>query len=591
MKRYDGLTLFLCILVLASCGQPAPATDPLQEEPTQEVNREEVALEAQALNTQSPLGTNLSGISPFSNDYPFMDAFKASREWTAYQGSSVVATDANGWVKSVKPGQGLFTQVFNAVNGAYPAGDYILLYEGEGDLGVGDDAAPVGTATRTGNTTRQVIRVTPKKDNPVTSDGEDKGISLGLTQTNPNNYVRNIRLIMPGGSCSSNVFRYARNASGCPTGDYVSFEKSYQTLVFHPIYLNTLSKYSTIRFMTWQETNGSTQTVWSGRPKLTDANWSGKKGVPLEIMIALANRLDVDAWVNMPHAADNTYVTEFAKLTKVKLEPGRKVYLEYSNEVWLDRPEPSDDDAQHEYAIAKGKQLGLVSAGECSSVGVAKCTDLNWQRFQSKRSIEIFNIWEQHFGLSRLERVTAGTTLFGVGATQEVLRYQNAHTKTDAFALAPYFGDLIFDEQGEAFIKTFTVGGYIARLRGQLLNDQRSDLRAQKAAIAGVSKRIPLIAYEGGQILVQERGEGERDAQVDRFFDAINRDPRMKQVYLDYLNMWKAEGGQLYNHFVSSGNWTTFGRWGALEYLTQPRSQAPKFDALQTFIERTPRWW
>ena len=27
------------------------------------------------------------------------------------------------------------------------------------------------------------------------------------------------------------------------------------------------------------------------------------------------------------------------------------------------------------------------------------------------------------------------------------------------------------------------------------------------------------------------------------------------------------------------------GRWGALEYITQPRAEAPKFDALMRFIE------
>ena len=111
-------------------------------------------------------------------------------------GSSSVDVDAKGWVKSVKPGQGLFTQCFNATDGNYPKGDYILLYDGEGDLSPGDDAVAVGTATKTGNTTRQVIRVTQPTS---------KGISLGLTSVNPNNYVRNIRVIMLGGGCTGSI--------------------------------------------------------------------------------------------------------------------------------------------------------------------------------------------------------------------------------------------------------------------------------------------------------------------------------------------------------------------------------------------------
>jgi hypothetical protein len=580
----SGLFVFL----LASCVQTPTIGEPFQE-------GQDDVLESQRFNTTSPLGTNLSGVSPFTNDYPFIDAYKASREWTAYAGSTTVEVDANGWVKNVKPGQGLFSQVFNAVNGVYPGGDYILLYDGEGDLSVGDDAVAIGTPTRTGNTTRQVIRVTPRKDDPATSEGEDKGIALGLTRVNPTNYVRNIRLIMPGGGCSNNPYRYAATADKCTggSGTFIPFEQLYKTRTFHPLFLARLANYSTIRFMTWQETNGSIQTTWSGRPKVTDAQWSTKKGVPLEVMTDLANTLDVDAWFNMPHAADNTYVTEFAKLTKARLEPGRKVYLEYSNEVWLDRGS-NPDDAQYDYSIAQGKRFGLVSASECSSLGTPLCDTLNGNRFQVKRSLEVFDLWQQAFGSSNLVRVIASTTLtppYVSGATsptRELLRYQNAYTKIDALAIAPYFGDLIYDQTIANQIRPLSVTQYFERLNGVLLNDKRQEIREQKATIASFSSRIPLVAYEGGQILVQE---AVFDPQIEKLYDALNRDPRMKQTYLNYLGMWKTQGGQLYNHFVNSGNWSSFGRWGALEYLAQPRREAPKFDALQTFIRQNPRWW
>jgi hypothetical protein len=586
MKKLCGLLASL-LLLLAACVQTPPTAEPVEDDGLE--------IESQRFNTTSPLGTNLSGVSPFTNDYPFIDAYKASREWTAYAGSTTVELDANGWVKNVKAGQGLFSQVFNSVNGVYPGGDYILLYDGEGDLSVGDDAVAIGTPTRTGNTTRQVIRVTPRKDNPATAEGEDKGIALGLTRVNPANYVRNIRLIMPGGGCSNNPLRYAPTADRCTgsSGTFVPFEQLYKTRTFHPSFLARLANYSTLRFMTWQETNGSNQTVWSGRPKVTDAQWSTKKGVPLEVMIDLANILNADAWFNMPHAADNTYVTEFAKLTKAKLEPGRKVYLEYSNEVWLDRGS-NPDDAQYDYSIAQGKRLGLVSTSDCSSLGAPLCNTLNGNRFQVKRSLEVFGLWQQSFGTSNLVRVIASTTLtppYVSGAaspTRELLRYQNAYTKIDALAIAPYFGDLIYDQNIANEIRPLSVTQYFDRLNGVLLEGKRQEIREQKATIASFSNRIPLVAYEGGQILVQE---AVFDPQIEKLYDAVNRDPRMKQTYLNYLNMWKAEGGQLYNHFVNSGSWNRFGRWGALEYLTQPRREAPKFDALQTFIAQNPRWW
>jgi hypothetical protein len=570
-------------LLLAACVQVGPEV------------ADEGSLEAQG-NPNSPIGTNLEDVSPFTNNYPFIDAFKTAREWTTYSGSPQLNLDANGWIRSFNPDQGVFTQVFNSTDGRYPTGDYILLYDGKGNLSSDpqDDGNFVGTPTVTGNTTRQIVRVTRTSD---------KGIAFGYSQTDPNNYIRNVRLIMPGGTCTKNVFRYATSNSDCPaatSGSYISFEQAYKTRTFHPIYLSKLRNYSNIRFMTWQKTNGSTQTVWSGRPKVTDATWATQKGVPLEIMIDLANLLNVEPWFNMPHAADNTYVAEFAKLTKARVEAGRNVYLEYSNEVWLDRDiapsEPNPADAQYIYSVAQGKRLGLVSASECQGLAALRCDALNGNRFQVRRSLEVFDIWQQNYGTNNLVRVMNSTTLevpFIPGSTspsptRELLRYQNAYTKIDALAIAPYFGDLIFGPSIADEIRPLNVTQYFARLDGVLFEDKRQDIREQKATIASFSNRIPLIAYEGGQILVQE---AVFDPTIERLYDAVNRDPRMKQSYLKYLNMWKAEGGQLYNHFYHSGNWGEDGRWGTLEYLTQPRSQAPKYDALQTFIETNPKWW
>jgi hypothetical protein len=561
--------LLVSLMLLVACGQIATKIT------------EDNDLDLEVLNTRSPLGDNPSSISPFTNNYPFIDAFKAARAWTTYAGDPKLNLDDHGWIKSFSAGQGVFTQVFNSTDGRYPKGDYILLYEGQGNLSSDpqDDGDFIGSPTVSGNTSRQIVRVT---------NTTSKGIAFGYSQTNPNNYIRNVRLIMPGGMCRSNAFRWAANASNCPGGDYVSFEKIYTTQIFHPTYLSRLRPYSTLRFMGWMETNGSIQTSWANRPKVTDAFWSTKKGAPLEIMIELANRLDVDMWVNMPHAADNAYMAAFARLTKARLESGRKVYIEYSNEIWLDRDDtiPTDDDRQHEYAIEQGGLLGLVSTSECNRVGVNRCKELKFERFQVKRSLEMFTIWQQNFGTKNLVRVMASTLS---NTSSELLRYRNAYNNIDAFAVAPYFGDIVNRFNIDWFkSQNYTVSSYFNRLNGDLLNDMRNDIRRQKTIIASTGKMIPLVAYEGGQILTQE---GTTDTAIETLFDAINRNPRMKQTYLNYLSLWKTESGQLFNHFFNSGNWSEFGRWGALEYLTQSRRSAPKFDGLMTFIEQNPRWW
>lgn len=97
---------------------------------------------------------------------------------------------------------------------------------------------------------------------------------------------------------------------------------------------------------------------------------------------------------------------------------------------------------------------------------------------------------------------------------------------------------------------------------------------------------VNLIAYEGGQHFVGH-GAKQNDPSCNALLDAVNRDPRMKVAYTAYLASWKRAGGGLFMNFSSVGRYSKWGRWGVLEHLLQPRLEAPKFDALMTFIEST----
>lgn len=67
-------------------------------------------------------------------------------------------------------------------------------------------------------------------------------------------------------------------------------------------------------------------------------------------------------------------------------------------------------------------------------------------------------------------------------------------------------------------------------------------------------------------------------------FYAANRDQRMGALYSRYLKDWADAGGGLVVHFMLCGAFSREGRFGAIEYLGQPREQAPKFDALLRFM-------
>jgi len=517
----------------------------------------------QRRNATSPLGTNLEWVRDFSEGWIFVDAFRASRPWVSgtaseWQDSRELKLDAAGWIASLEPGQVARTMVLTATR-AYPDGDYVVLYEGEGSIQYGGAGIYDAGQSRPG---RHVLRVDPAR----------RGILIALTATNPANPLRNIRVIMPGGSCAGDPFRYASDPTKCAgVGPYRSFEADYATILFHPRLLESLRTYRVIRFMNWGRTNNSRQVTWSDRPKLSDARWSTEKGVPIEVMVGLANRLGADAWFTLPHRADDDYARQAARLVNRLLRKELKAYVEYSNEVW------NGQFQQASYARAHGTALGLSRNPFQAQLF-----------FYSKRSVEIFDIWAGELGEGkRLARVMAAAAANAWSSIQ-VLDHQNASRKTDALAIAPYFGNALGSPAEQARVQAMSLDALFAELETVALAKAVEMIRSH-AAVAR-ARGLPLIAYEGGQHLVGFGGT-ENNAAINALFDQANRDPRMGEIYRKYLDSWKASGGTLLVHFLHIGPFAKSGRWGALEYQEQPRAAAPKFNALQAFIERNPAWW
>ena len=65
----------------------------------------------------------------------------------------------------------------------------------------------------------------------------------------------------------------------------------------------------------------------------------------------------------------------------------------------------------------------------------------------------------------------------------------------------------------------------------------------------------------------------------------------MKDIYLTYLNTWKNNGGDLFCNFSSVTEHSKHGHWGAKIDEKQSRAEAPKYDALLTFIEQNDIWF
>lgn len=501
------------------------------------------------------IGTNLAGIKSWSPALPFVDGFRSSRSWITQtrrvwdtKESHLLDLDADGWIKSLPAaGSSNFSYVSTVMldnqQGRYQGGQYVVLYDGEGTLQYQWDAVKNVSASRPG---RDVIEVTPS----------NRGILLSLTATNPDNYLRNIRVVP------------------------IAQEQSYTVQPFNPDYLSKIDPFSTFRFMDWMETNNSTQTNWSDRPTLNSSTWM-KQGAPVEIMVQLANVTQSNAWFTMPAQATDEYVRNFAQYVKENLNPNLKVYVEYSNEVWNMQFE------QSKWVMAQARQEWTNS----SNSDFTKLVD-----WYSRRTTQVTRIWDDVFDSQR-ERVIG--VMAGQAANPWVLnralQYRWDTTPQsdrdygiDAIAIAPYFGNYLGQSSNEAVLENWTVtepDGGLDKLFDELTQGglvpnspvggavQASINNMQRHSVIAQQRGLQLLAYEGGQHLVDSN-----NAAVNNLFTQANRDPRMGQIYDKYLSAWNQLGGGLFMNFSDIGQSSKWGSWGALEHVNDAGSA--KYDAL-----------
>ena len=179
---------------------------------------------------------------------------------------------------------------------------------------------------------------------------------IGIDRTSATDPVRNVRFLWPG------------------------TEPSYATQPFNVAFLQKVAPFSVLRYMDWGATNGSPVVEWADRAHVDDVQYGRANGVPIEVMIDLANTLHVDPWFCVPHQASDDYVRQFATLVHARLDPGLHPHIEYSNEVW------NTGFAQTGWAIAQSTRLDLpTSYGHAFGV--------LWQARE-----QIFKIFQQVWG-------------------------------------------------------------------------------------------------------------------------------------------------------------------------------------------------
>ena len=516
-----SLSVSACCALTTAAGQhsPSPASAIIQTAAAEESGHVDVRL---------PIGMNLSAPTYYSAEIPFRDAFMLSSQWFHQHSNTtdpwnlgeLELTDA-GW-PILEHGRGAACLMMRDLNGRYPRGTYVCTYTGTGEIAFGLDAHQIRDAP--GRVVFEVLRPT------------DAGILFKIRWQDRADPIGNVRIWLPG----------MQPRPGPPQS------------IFNPIFLRRLEPFSVFRFMDWQATNNSTLQTWSTRTGLTARTQAAVHGVAIEHMIDLCNTLAVDPWVCIPHRADDDFIRRFAELVKARLEPNRRVYLEYSNEVWNPQFE------QFGWVAENGKGVNHPA----KYAGIAA---------------NVFSIWRDVFARQedRIIRV-AGCQQMNPWVAEVIL--DQLSEQVDALAPAFYFDVRDHYDKLEQLGAAAT-GRDIVELAEKSLNERSIPKMREHAALAE-RYGVDLITYEGGQHILPHPA-GTTPPFTQAMWDAQHH-PAMYGMYENLLESFRQMDGRLFVAFNFVGRQESrWGSWGHLAYLTQPLAQAPKYRALIDHAEKT----
>lgn len=514
------------------------------------------------------VGMNLDRIVDYSPAWTFTDAFQSSRSWISYSYNTAtgattasppgtpIAVDAHGWPTQLSEStdaqgrriqQRLGTMMFDSIDGRYPAGVYRAEWRGEGTLVWQGDARVAQTGVEPDGTHYALLNVAPTR----------LGIQLRIDAIDSADPIRDVHVWMPDYQDQAIV-----RESWRPGDDHSPF---------HPLYRERLDPFATVRFIQPQNANSTDEVRWSDRRTLDHARQAAyatdfQNGLAPEYIVQTANELQSNAWIALPHQADDDYIRNLATLVRDQLDPNLKVYIEWSNEVWNYTP---GFDA-HPWVRAQ--------------VPLPQHDPAFWPTFYQIAARETkrdFDIWSEVFaGQShRLVRTVSGQAANSWVARQIVQHMGGAF---DAIACDGYV--TFAQPQLARFNADTTVDQVVNALFTEALPHTLEFLRQHDALAREYSttlgREIQTLVYEGGVLLP---GTGRPYQQA---FLGASRDPRMYELYQQLLDGADQAGVELFNAYVLTDT-SPFADASHLRYMDQPIEEAHKYRSLIDYIDAT----
>jgi hypothetical protein len=314
--------------------------------------------------------------------------------------------------------------------------------------------------------------------------------------------------------------------------------------------------------MDWGRVNGSQVVSWSDRASPNYYTQGTGRGVSIEDMIDLSNKLGSDPWFCMPHKANARYVEQFARLVKSRLRPDLNVYVEWSNEVW------NSQFPQHDWIKSRSDGRSL-----------SKAFNAAW----AEEADRDFEVWEDVFGRDsgRVIRVAAGQK-GNPWVTEQLTNELNG--EFDAVSCSTYFG--LSSSELRKLSSRDSAESILDRALSNLTRGDRDEYRKHgelaRRWSRKLGKNIPLISYEGGQ---HYTADGLNPPYARAFLQMQNH-PKMYQAYLLNLREWDNAGGSLFTAFNFIDKPDKWGAWGQLEFMDQSINKAPKYKALLDYQPR-----
>ncbi|WP_197994660.1 putative Ig domain-containing protein [Gimesia panareensis] len=512
-------------------------------------------------NTPMQVGMNLEDIADWSAAWTFTDMAHTMRSWNSVSlnlntyesqwGSTLfdIDLDANGWPTETHQmvnelGQTIIQQYIAPIltGNVNPAGIYRAEWDGEA-----------------------TVLLPGIVEQGLTAEGRhyalldlaaNQDILLTIRDINPADYFRNFNLWMPDYNGQSFA------GQDWQPGDDFS--------PFHPLFLERLAPFETLRFMNWMETNESDIVTWADRAQLSDATYYGghdpaefHNGIAPEYMIELSNELDANPWFNMPHQANDDFVRSFAEMVRDTLDPELTVYVEWSNEIW-----------NYAYGFDASQWIN-------EQLALPENAGMNWYEFAASQIQQDFAIWEEVFAgqEDRLVRVVAGQQ---ANPTFLASLLPEMDGQFDAVSVTAYAG--LGSEQLAGFDETTTPDDVIDTLLEETIPWSLSRLIDHQNLIDQYSQQlgreIEFVTYEGGS---------HPDAYgwpAEAAVHEASLSPRMYDVYQTLLNGAQQIGVDLFNQFVFTGGGVSapWGDWGLLHTMDQPLETSYEYQSILDFI-------